>query len=238
MGLGFLAPTRRLDGADLSEQLPSPSDEAGTSLMWQAPNSDAMLFFGERWSELHWYVSQVVERQQQQGAGQSELLSRKQVSKRHPAWLEHVLSLSRLRGYRTVYPGKETAAVVLASHNDVPDVPDEYGDDAEAARDAVVSQGDARSDPAAAVDDDAAYTFSAHWQVDMLRTLPRGGGLPPVEELPLLAWDGRSVHPDDVDDEAKALRARFRTEVGGCATAGDDKEPDVKKASDLFCPVG
>lgn len=222
MGLSFVAPTGLLDGAS-SFTPPEPSDDAGSSYLWQAPSSDAMLFSGAKWMELHGYVSRILERQES-WSDSPGLLSVKDVSKKYPTWLEYVLQLSRLRGYFTIYPGQETSSAIMGVHNDIPDVPEEYADDKQAILDAM-------GNPA---EDEATYNFDSHWQVDMLQTLPRDGSLPSVESLPVVSWDGKAATAEDLIANAREFATRFRSEVGNCRD-GDTPSSADRFARDLFC---
>jgi len=91
MGISFSTPSTLLDTAKPFTP-PSSNDEAGsaqgTFFRWQAPSSDATLFMGEKWIELHGYVSQLLEKQQTL-AVKPDMLVQKHVSKKYPSWLEH-----------------------------------------------------------------------------------------------------------------------------------------------------
>ncbi|MCP5922245.1 hypothetical protein NL350_28285, partial [Klebsiella pneumoniae] len=82
-------------------------EEPDNPFFWQAPASDAILIMGDKWVELHGYVSRILERQQTK-KDTPAFLAKKHATKKHPAWLEYVLQLSRLRGYLTLYPSPET----------------------------------------------------------------------------------------------------------------------------------
>ena len=222
MGLSFVSPITLLDGSE-QLQVPEPNDDAGAAFLWQAPSSDATLFFGTKWVELHGYVSQVLERQYASSSTPA-LLAQKEVSKKYPSWLEYVLQLSRIRGYYTVYPGKETTSVIMGVHNDIPEVQEEYEDDEEARRDAA-GEG---------VEDEATYLFDPHWQVDILQTLPKNGALPFLTHLPIMKWDGKETSAEELDRNAREFTRHFRTVVGHCPE-DEAPGPALKTASDLFC---
>ena len=221
MGISLSSPSTLLDGLQ-TLSLPEPSEDAGESFLWQAPDSDAMLYSGDKWVELHGYISQLLERQA--SADPPAALAQKDVSKTRPAWLEYALQLAKLRGYTTLYPGKETAGVIFGSHNDIPDVPEEYQDDQEA-REAA---------EAARAEDEATDSFDSIWAVDMLQTLPLHGSLPFLTRLPVLTWDGQGTTMEDLESKSKKLAAQFRSDVGGCAEDTALKKTD-KYARDLFC---
>lgn len=222
MGLSFVSPTTLLDSSG-QLQLPKPNNDAGESFLWQAPSSDATLFIGSKWVELHGFVSQVLERQYASSSTPA-LLAQKEVSKKYPSWLEYILQLSRIRGYYTAYPGRETTSVIMGVHNDIPEVPEEYEDDEQARRDA----------EGKGVEDEATYLFDPHWQVDILQTLPKSGSIPYLTLLPILTWDGKEVSAEELDRDSREFTHRFRTEVGHCPE-NEAPGPAVRGANDLFC---
>lgn len=222
MGISFSTPATLLDTSQ-PLTVGGPSDGSGsasaeTPFLWQAPTSDAVMFMGEKWVELHGYVSQILEKQAQMSATPA-LISKKEISKKHPAWLESVLQLSRIRGYLTLYPGQETANTILGVHTELNDKPEEYEDDPE--------------DPTAGLRDQANEPFNAGSQVDMLTTLPKGGVLSTLADLPVLSWDGAKVQLSEIDATAIDYAAQFRREVGECRDVGVIKAD--RHARDLFC---
>ncbi|OAA65970.1 hypothetical protein SPI_02757 [Niveomyces insectorum RCEF 264] len=197
-----------------------------TSFLWQAPNSNAVLFLGERWVELHRFVAQLLETQQaekqqaekqqpeQQQQQQTDLLlTEKRVSKRFPAWLEHALRLCRARGLWLVYPSAPVAGALATVHNELYQPPEEYAADDDVA--GVREEGDA----VRAHGDEVRLGSRA-----LLDTLLSGrrsssgssSGLAPFSDLPLLAWDGQPATLADIDEQAAAYANRFRRTVGGC----------------------
>ncbi|KAH7160837.1 hypothetical protein EDB81DRAFT_924074 [Dactylonectria macrodidyma] len=227
MGISFQSPITHLD-ATTPFSVPKESSAKPGPFLWQAPSSDATLFLGEKWVELHGYVSQVLEAQSSRD-DMPAMLARKDVSKKYPAWLEYALQLSRLRGYLTLYPSQETASVIMGSHSDLGDTPEEYlGDD---------ELEDSENGKA----DRATLKFDPDSQIDMLITLPQGGEVDDLNGLPLLSWGGKSATLEDVRKDAHQHARLFRREVGQCeapelGAEGDEEEPRFdKSARDLFC---
>lgn len=228
MAISLQSPSTLLDGSTpLSAPKTTDVDDAekniASSFLWQAPSSEAVLFMGDRWVELHGYISQVLEKQQS-ATGTPALLAKKEVSKRHPSWLEYVLQLSRLRGYFTLYPSQETANAIVGIHNDLYDMPDEYvGGNA---RDEEFEDGLVKY---------AGEAFDLSSPTDILSTLPQGGYLLPLRKLPLLSWDGTQVDWTQMDRDALQYTHQFRREVGGCVGTETKKPTFNKHARDLFC---
>ncbi|CAK7273791.1 hypothetical protein SEPCBS57363_005829 [Sporothrix epigloea] len=175
-----------------------------TSFLWQAPNSNAFLFLGERWAELHSFVAHLLDAQRKDPSLQ---LPAKSVSKTFPSWLEHALQLCQARGFLSLYPSATTASALAAVHDELYQPPEEYEEEvlAEAA--------EAGSNP--------------HWtdpgevrlgSKSFTEALPRGhGGLAPLDALPLLAWDGEQVAPTDFDSATQEYATHFRRTAGGCS---------------------
>ncbi|KAM0261697.1 hypothetical protein ACHAQJ_002149 [Trichoderma viride] len=221
-GISFSAPTTYLDDATQFTP-PKPLegqefDTEGTPFLWQAPNSDAILIFGDKWVELHGYVSRLLEKQHASST-MPDLVAKKRVGKKHPAWLEYTLQLSRLRGYFTLYPTQQTANTVVGIHTDLYDVPEEYegGKTSEQEQDSVKL---------------AAEMFDPASQIDMLATLPHGGDLPLIHHLPWLTWTGKSTDDEAIQKIAAKYKQAFRKEVGGCKDESPAEDP---YARDLFC---
>ncbi|KAH7328281.1 hypothetical protein B0I35DRAFT_473015 [Stachybotrys elegans] len=222
MGISFSTPSTLLDTAKPFTP-PSSNDEAGsaqgTFFRWQAPSSDATLFMGEKWIELHGYVSQLLEKQQTLAA-KPDMLVQKHVSKKYPSWLEHVLQLSRLRGYYTVYPSRETAATILGVHSDLHDAPEEY------------QREQPPSDASISADSDS---FDPGSLIDFVATLAREGGPRQLDNTPLLAWDGQEVELMDFYNYAEQHTKQFRQEVGQCSEEEAGSPIYDPHAKDLFC---
>lgn len=218
LGFGFASPTTFLHTDKAFVPPPHPDNAAGSSFIWEAPNSDAMLILGDKWLELHGYVSQVLEKQEE-----ASRKLQKQITKKHPSWLEHLLQLSRLRGYYTVYPGKDTSNVILGIHSDLPDTPEEFE-----------GQKQGRPRPSEEFSDRASDNgFDVNIQLDMMSTLPRDGTLPDLNSMPVLAWDGKLDALENMRQTAAQFAKEFRRSVGGCT---DDATPAPDKyAKDLFC---
>lgn len=222
MGMSLSTPATSLAGTQpFTPPPPLRTDRTGpegTAFLWQAPSSDAVVFMGEKWIELHGYVSRVLEKKH-------ALLAKKEMGKQHPAWMEYALQLSRLRGYFTLYPSRETASAVVGVHTDLPDEPEEYEEQAPSKRKGRGVRVDAASE-----------AFDAGGQVDMLKTLPRGGEQQLPIDLPLLSWDGKQKSMESFEEDAAQYTAVFRREVGQCTGERLEKPPEEDRhARDLFC---
>ena len=228
MGMSLSVPSTSLDGTQ-PFSAPGPlragqgrPDE--TAFLWQAPTSDAILFMGERWVELHSYISQVLEKQHALSAPPA-FLAQKKVGKKYPAWMEYAVQLSRLRGYFTLYPSKQTAGAIIGVHTDLPDKPEEYQD-----------QVTPKESEQYGIADQASEVFDASSQVDMLETLPHDGSHQVPNDVPLISWDGRQQSLDSFKHDAAQFATDFRREVGQCSEEEVKKQPLAHMdAGDLFC---
>lgn len=234
MGIGFQSPTTHLD-ASTPFTVPEGSDSETPSrssgaFLWQSPSSDATLFLGDKWMELHGYVSQLLEAQISKEE-MPAMLAREEISKQYPSWLEYVLQLVRLRGYLTLYPSVATSNVIMGSHSDLGNTPEEHLGDKKLGES--VENGK----------EDAATGFDPTSQVDMLATLPKEGHFVDLPQLPLLSLEGTTSTLGIIKTNAQARAKQFRREVGQCpvpkgeeAELDEDDEPKADKwARDLFC---
>lgn len=181
---------------------PEDPEIASPAFLWQAPSSNAVLLTGEKWAELHNFVSRSLDFRSA-AATPPSILTEKVVSKTYPAWLEDLLQLCRLRGYVTLYPGLETAATLATAHDDLAQAPEEYHE--------------SQSPPPKKLKE----VVLGESGLDMLHTLPNDGDLLPLGSLPLLGWRGEETTLDALDEEAKKYLSEFRAAVG-CEGEGTD----------------
>lgn len=152
-----------------------------------------------------------------------DLLAKKEVGKKHPGWLEYTLQLSRIRGYFTLYPTRQTANTVVGIHTDLHDVPEEH-------------KGEKTSEQEQDSIKLATELFDPASQVDMLATLPHEGDLPLIYHLPWLTWDGKETHESASQEVATKYKQAFRKQVGQCKDESPGGVPvNDLYARDLFC---
>ena len=191
------------------------------SLLWQAPNSNAILVLGERWAELHQFVAQLLELQHTLTPAElKEHRAAKRVSKKYPSWLEHALELCQARGLWTLYPSSATASALATVHNELFKLPEEYEADVLGASKGREPGGDRRD-----ADEIRLGTKM------LMETLARGGSLPPFADLPLVSWDGKQATLEQMNDRVVEYRTRFRRTIGGCS----EGMLDVLLPETLFC---
>ncbi|KAL2264322.1 hypothetical protein VTK26DRAFT_7288 [Humicola hyalothermophila] len=197
------------------------ADDESLPFLWQAPNSNAALYTGHKWVELHSLVSNLVHHQrhtQQVPAFFTEKL----VSKSYPSWLEHALRLCRARGYWSLYPSPPSMGASLATiHNELYRPPEEYerevGREIRTTRDTETG----RSSGAA-----------------LAGRLADRGGLVAFDKMTLLRWDGATTSLQDLDTAAAEYANEFRRAVGGCDGLAPEDLTPKESMKDLFCMKG
>ncbi|KAI0132499.1 hypothetical protein BJ170DRAFT_250660 [Xylariales sp. AK1849] len=219
-------PPLRLDG-ETDRDVPS-------SFLWQAPTSNAMLFLGEKWIELHDFVSRSLEAQQNSGSVAS-VLSKKVVSTRHPSWLEHALRLSRLRGYWTLYPGEKTARSLGTVHTELYHIPEEYSQVEEAKVSEELGDKATEEEIQRVVEKLNAGSESNRDLVPSLQGLFDDGALRTFNSLPLVTWDGKKTYLEELDVLAAEYAIEFKKRVGNCVNDDLMKNRTELSTEDLFC---
>ncbi|KAI0840984.1 hypothetical protein F5Y06DRAFT_234756 [Hypoxylon sp. FL0890] len=220
-----LKSTRSGDAAD---------GEISTSFLWQAPTSNAVLFLGEKWMELHDFVSRSLEAKQGLDPVPA-LLSEKIVSTQYPSWLEHALRLARARGYWMLYPGEDTARNLATVHSELNRMPEEY---ATQENSKPLLADDASEEEIENVRQKIRIgTETPLAPVSLLDSLPNEGNLRPFGDLPILTWDGQSTDFEELNSLSANYATAFRDIVGGCGKepAERKKERESLSTQDLFC---
>jgi hypothetical protein len=198
-----------------------------TQFLWQAPNSNAALYFGEKWVELHNFVAQLLLSEHKLPTPTT--LNGKDISKTYPSWLEHILKLARARGYWTIYPNFENADSLATLHNDLYQPPEEYSEEIKVE----TSDGELTADPAKHLS--LKHTETPLITKSLLSILPFRGELPKIADMPLLSWDGDRINVEDIGHLAVDYSRVFRREIGGCDEKAVAKTRYDLAAADLFC---
>ena len=209
-----------------------------TSFLWQAPNSNAALYFGDKWVEFHSFLTSRVSLDPAKAPTRA-----KQVSDIYPSWLEYMLELMRARGYNLLYPGLIPGQDSIATiHYEIYQPPDEYS------KSKLQSTSDQSIPP---LDPDEPFTIdpsehrtkpkshseSTTLTTNLLSVLPNSGAIPDVAELPLLSYQGNTMTSDNLETSAHSFARNFRREIGQCPI---DRTVSYQtmSADDLFCDEG
>ncbi|KAH7061915.1 hypothetical protein BKA63DRAFT_527073 [Paraphoma chrysanthemicola] len=203
--------------------------------LWQAPNSHATLFFGDKWAELHSFLGNRVVKHQDAPKTASRI---KLVSESLPAWTEYMLEFMRARSYSLLYPAVSSDAFVTV-HNELYHAPEEF---------APLPETSQTSDTLPQEDEpflraEAPARPPNHPEPTVIPSskplhlaLPFDGDLPEVPHLPQLSYDGQIVHITNVSKIAQEYANKFREEVGGCTIpSGKHRKVIPGETRDLFC---
>ena len=206
--------------------------------MMQAPNSHAALFLGDKWAELHSFLSARVSKHQQT----SQAVPRpKLVSETLPSWSEYMLEFMRARGYFLLYPATTSSAALVTVHNEFYHAPEEYARDPDADSKTPPPAQDALNEPFLRAVAPPPPPRNREPPVvpraqPIHRVLPFDGDLPETEHMPQLLFNGVRMDPSSVAVVAAKYANAFREEVGGCQVPkGKSRKVDAGSARDLFC---
>ncbi|KKA30233.1 hypothetical protein TD95_003745 [Thielaviopsis punctulata] len=191
------------------------------SFLWQAPNSNAVLIYGDKWAELHGLVSKLSQPTTVNGVATTVGAALPPaIHKSHPSWLEYVLLLCRIRGYVTLYPSFETARTVASVHAERYTAPEESLPD-EAAENSIRAAG-------------VEVPLNIGSMVTSLDTLA-DGVLPSLSDVHILDWEGRVAKVTELNDKSREFMHKFRSEYGRCGPENPIRSRSQGSVEDLFC---
>jgi hypothetical protein len=205
--------------------------------LWQAPNSHATLYFGDKWAELHSFLSNRAMKHLQDSSAAPRP---KIVSETLPSWMEYMLEFMRARGYTLFYPGSVSAEALVTVHNELYHAPEEF-------LPPKPTKEDATTPPRMPVeaflraDEPAPRPKLLEQQVlprssPLHLALPFEGDLPEIPQLPYLLHTGRLVSFENASSIASTYAERYREVIGGCKAIKDKHRKHVHgSARDLFC---
>ena len=247
LGISLELPTHYLNG---SKGFSHPSnDDFSPFFLWQAPNSNAALYFGDKWAEFHSFLSN---RLAAQPWSAQEHYS-KLVSEKHPAWMEYLLELVRARGYAMLYPSfaSHEASAIVTVHQDLYQPPEEFHTSKASTSDSSdldpadsVSVGailDAHSETSGALPSAESTTGTTSTILSLLFpnfSPPLDSSdtfwLPRLINLQALSFTGESYSLRDADSYAE----EFAQNYGGCRANTERIVVSSWSADDLFCLDG
>ncbi|KAL8928906.1 MAG: hypothetical protein Q9172_000744 [Xanthocarpia lactea] len=241
MGLSLELPNMHLNESDMfSPPMIRPesaesgdSPEEATPFLWQAPNSNAALYFGDKWVEFHSFLTSRLSLDPATTPGRPKL-----VSAMYPSWLEYILELMRARGYTLLYPrfpqGGEAVATV---HYELFQPPEEFS------KPKSKPEGDtpiSTLDPQETFETDPNSHRPKHSESTPLTTkltslLPtRGTMVQELSDLPILSHQGNEQSSAIFRTTGRSFADDFRRQIGRCSST-DNPEVEPMKADDLFC---
>ncbi|KAL8998687.1 MAG: hypothetical protein Q9188_006049 [Gyalolechia gomerana] len=229
---GFSPPTTVRKSKDDGTEAPSP-------FLWQAPNSNAALYFGDKWIEFHSFLTSRTALDPTKQPSR-----RKSISEIYPAWLEYLQELMRARGYTLLYPNFPSSSsnhdAIATLHYELYHPPEEF------------SQPKPTSTISAPIPtlDPKTETFVTDPSIHRPKhkesrplTSNLNSLLPPrstssliqdPSDIPLLSHEGNEIDLEILETTADAFANHFRRQVGLCPAF---HEPAIEpmKADDLFC---
>lgn len=200
--------------------------------LWQAPNSNAALYFGDRWVEFHSFL--------QARLSKPPPARRKVISDKHPAWMEFLLEFMRARGYSLIYPNFTTEGdTIVTIHDELYQIPEEFPKDPATVDNAVpdldpsqplVKDYDA-SDRRAPTNTETAFLSSSN----LISLLPNSGDLSELSDMLLISYNGYNMSRELSREAAAAFSQAYQREVGGCDSSAQTATRKLDSAVDLFC---
>ncbi|KAH9881785.1 hypothetical protein J1614_000956 [Plenodomus biglobosus] len=210
-------------------------DTKSVPFLWQAPDSHATLFFGEKWAEWHNFLGNRVRKHQTDTKAKSR---KKEVSESMPSWTEFMLEFMRARGYAILYPATASQALVTV-HNELYHAPEEFAPHVKN-EDTPSSSSDLQEPflkgdiPPSAPSNKEPPTLTA--STPLHEALPFSGDLPEIPHLPYLLHTGKHIAHTSVSKTAKEYADVFRKEIGSCEVREGKKRKVVNgETADLFC---
>ncbi|KAJ6102534.1 hypothetical protein N7486_004961 [Penicillium sp. IBT 16267x] len=207
---------------------PFPEAKSGfiPSFLWQAPNSNAALYFGDKWAEFHTFLSHRLDISESKASIPS---SERLVSTRYPSFMEYLLEMMRAKGYYILYssfPGTGASSLVTV-HQDLSESPEEFIQETQNGVSENKDADDIEMMPPGKTSNRESTIMTLFDTYDL--------GLPDMETLPLLSFDGEPLTQEKFTQQTKEYSQQFRTHYGGCSSKKKDAgySPD-----DLFCLEG
>lgn len=210
--------------------------------LWQAPNSNAALYFGEKWVELHSFLSARMYIQDPRlPTDQRPPHQKKVVSESYPSWMEYFQELMRVRGYFLLYPHfPDSDDAIVTIHEELRQPPPEFFKE----RSASIADPPKLDPNEPFVTDPSAFepilppSPEAPLLVkNLIALLPYSGDLPQITKLPILSHEGNILSRQDAIAAAHQLTDEFRDRIGRCN--GNEKSlVESMSAKDLFCNLG
>jgi hypothetical protein len=253
-GISLELPTYHLNGSNTF--IPPLDDEVSRSspfFLWQAPNSNAALYFGDKWAEFHSFLSNRF-RVHPNPAKESQ---NKLVSEYYPAWMEYLLELVRARGYVMLYPSfaSHEASVIVTVHTDLYQPPEEFlkskastsdSDELDAADSinagAILT---AHSDTSASLRSSENTPLATSSILPLLfkkftPSLDSNGAftLPSLSDLQILSFAGEPLSRIASSSQADSYTEEFSFNAGGCRMDSERIPASSWTADDLFCLDG
>lgn len=243
MGISLELPVLAPDAKTKSPWMALKISDALVS--WQAPTSNAGLYFGDRWVEMHSFLTQRL-------LADPELVKRTPaspvLSHDYPAWLHFVLEMMQAKDYYMLYPRfiQKENEVIVTSHKELARMPEEYGEAEQDTREqsgeqspGVLSEGDVLTadkevkrllQQERRVSADSLVT-SLH---DMIRLegQDRAGRM---SDTPLISFYGEQMAATESVKDSWKFAAEFARDIAGCTSQLVGEKDQAPSIESLFC---
>ncbi|KAI9829867.1 MAG: hypothetical protein M1819_005965 [Sarea resinae] len=222
------------------------SEDQTPAFLWQAPNSNAALYFGDKWVEFHDFLGRLLK--SAQVLNHPPLKKPKLFSEAYPSWTESLLELMHTRAYSMFYPSSTRDNALATIHNELFQMPEEFSHRTsdEKAKGATDPSSDLDGPLTADVPPPSLpSTEQSLTSQPLLSILPTDGDLPEFQNLPILAYNGQAISRPKLAALAAEYHESFRKTTGGCPQAEEKSGSSTSRATpmhlsaaDLFCTDG
>jgi len=245
VGISLELPDKAPDGKTKSPwaalKIPDPL------VFWQAPNSNACLYFGDKWVEMHTFLAQrlMADPEMVKKSAASPVLSQD-----FPGWLQLVLEMMQARNYYVMYPrfAQNEHEAIASLHKELAQKPEEYMGAALKSQDSEGEQtkdvlGDAE---ALTADDEIRHLLRQERKVftNSLVTMlleksgsrAQGNVVDRTSKIPLISFYGEQLAATESVKDSWKFAREFANDVGGCASGSPEQMTDeVPSIDSLFC---
>jgi 26S proteasome regulatory subunit N1 len=233
MGISLELPSSRLTNIDPFKQpdiedTQSSSNSAPGALpmfLWQAPNSNAALYFGDKWLELHSFLghrlASVADAETRSTMDETDETDETFIPGFYLEFMKYLLELIRAKGYYLLYPAfyNHGQFSLATFHSELFQFPEETFNEAAVAP---------NSEALRASTSTERLLSKASTLMPLLGTFTQG--LPDITPLPILSHHGERISDYVLNRETEQYQRQFRVNFGGCQGSKEDRV-----TGDLFC---
>ncbi|KEF55638.1 uncharacterized protein A1O9_08388 [Exophiala aquamarina CBS 119918] len=216
-------------------------------VLWQAPNSNACLYFGDKWVEMHTFLAQrlMSDPEMAKKSAASPVLSHD-----YPRWLPLVLEMMQARNYYMLYPtfAQQEHEAIATLHKELVQKPEEYMEAEHKRQHSAGEQawGVVPEAEALTADDEIKQLLRQERRVftdSLVATLldqsdSRGPDhvVDPTSKIPLISFYGEQMAAAESVKDSWKFAAEFARDVGSCAGGSFEQKLDkVPSIESLFC---
>ena len=243
LGISLALPASQLDdlrplvppGNTKGEKFAKDSTGQSSQFLWQAPDHHAVLYFGDKWKELHNFLTARIRARKIQSSNPRPRVT----STNRPTWTEYLLELMRIRNLNVLYPNLPSSYSLATIHNEL------YSPTEEERHPSPPSDPDPQRPPTINPKDTftgSAEVASIPFQHELplltyplTALLPNAGDLPELTFLPLLSYTGEPLRIEDAEFQSTSFANGFRKQVGRCKNQQDVITVILGEVDDLFC---